>query len=108
MGLLRRKPRDRYEGLDKLEAEIARLKETGLDARTLESFAEHLKKAMYSEDRLSRKTMVEVIKTGDESMIAEMTGLLEKMKDAKVHPKELRALHDRAKAFNKMKARRQV
>lgn len=101
MGFPRRKPKNRYESLDKLEEHITELRKSRFEARTLESFTKHLRMAMYSEDRLSRKAIVEVIKTGDKKLISEMSKLLDRMKDAEAHPRELRDLYERAKEFNR-------
>ncbi len=90
-----------FEHLDKVEAEIEKLGSLGLRDKSLEQIAKHLRISLYSYKRMSSNTMIEVVRTHDEEIFSFWTEMWEKMKEGKVHPRELKAFHDRLVRLNR-------
>ena len=89
-----------FEEKDNLDKEVERVKASGSDPSSLEEFAKTLRMMSYSYRGLSRRTMVEVIKSHDPRALEEWNGLWEEMKQGTLHPRKLKAFYERVKARN--------
>lgn len=89
-----------FEHLDKVEAEIEKLSSLGLRDKSLEQIAKRLRISLYSYKRMSSNTMIEVVRTHDQEIFSVWSEMWEQMKEGKVHPRELKAFHDRLVRLN--------
>jgi hypothetical protein len=84
-----------FKRLDQIEAEIEKLESFGLHDESLEQISKRLRKSLYSYRRLSSNTLLAVVRSKDEKLFSEWNSLWEQMQDGKLHPRELKAFHDR-------------
>jgi hypothetical protein len=83
-----------FEAVDRADAEVARMKAQGVDATEQELYAKVLRQNSYSFKRLSRTTMVELVKRNDPKELAKWSKMWEKMKEGRLHPRELKSFYD--------------
>jgi cell shape-determining protein MreC len=84
-----------FQHLDQIEAEIEKLESLGLHDESLEQISKRLRKSLYSYRRLSSNTLLAVVRSKDEKLFSEWNSLWEQMKEGKLHPRDLKAFHDR-------------
>ncbi len=97
MGMLGRKDQyeKEFERLDKIEAEVTRLRRLGIEPKILSDFSQIYRRTMYALNGLTANTMLEVLKSGDERDLAEWNEMWNAIQQNKIHPREVKAFHDR-------------
>ena len=83
-----------FEAIDKADAGAARAKAQGMGATTRELYAKALRKNSYSFKRLSRRTMVELVRRNNPEELAKWNKMWDEMKEGRLHPRELKAFYD--------------
>ncbi len=83
-----------FEHLDKIEADVEKLRSLGVDDENLERIAKRLRIALYSYKRLLSNTIIEVVRTHDETVFSKWNEMWVEMKEGNIHPRELKAFHD--------------
>ena len=80
--------------VDMADAEAGRARAQGMDPTKQELYAKALRKNSYSFKRLSRRTMVELVKRNDPEALATWNKMWDEMKEGRLHPRELKAFYD--------------
>ncbi len=94
-----------FERLDMVEAELTKLRSLGMNDEGLEQIAKRLRISLYSYKRLSSNTMIEVVRTQDQRIFSEWNRMWEEMKEGNIHPRELKAFHDRLVRLNQQQSK---
>jgi hypothetical protein len=82
-----------FERIDKADAQVARMKEFGLPDSMMEHFAKTLRTTSYAYKGMTAKTLVEVVKNGNPTLLKKWNRMWEQMEDGTLHPREVFELY---------------
>ncbi len=82
-----------FERIDKADTEVARFRSLGLPNSVMEDFAKTLRTTSIAYKGLARKTMVAVIKSGNQRMLRKWNVMWKEMETGRLHPRELLAFY---------------